>query len=197
MDDTKYVIGIDEAGRGPLAGPLAIGFVAVPSNLLENLPKIKDSKKLSYEKREKFFNSLKNRNFHPKIFFQTAFVTEKTIDNIGLTQATRRAIGRGLKRFNINKNDMSILLDGALFAPKTYTRQETIIRGDENVPIIAMASIVAKVRRDRKMIRYAKRYPEYSFEEHKGYGTEKHRRAIKKHGICDIHRRSFLSRILS
>lgn len=199
----RYVIGVDEAGRGPLAGPVAVGVVAVPEgfDVLKEFPGVKDSKKLSEKKREKFFKMLEKRAEQGKVRFTVEFENAEVIDEEGIAMAVRRALWRGVNKLSDEcgsqtskcawKSDFHILLDGALRAPAEYS-QETIINGDEIIPIISLASIVAKVTRDRLMIKLAKKYPEYSFEKHKGYGTALHYEMLKKYGLCDIHRRSFI-----
>ena len=198
----KITIGIDEAGRGPLAGPITVAAIAskyqVSSIKYQVFFKnIKDSKKLTSSKREEWFKKL---IANPRILIAHSSVSHKIIDKIGITKAVSRAVKNCLRILNtkylILNTRCKILLDGSLYAPSAYKDQQTIIKGDEKVPIIAAASIIAKVTRDRKMIRLARRYPRYSFEIHKGYGTRLHQEAIEKHGICDIHRRSFCAKFL-
>lgn len=185
-----YIVGIDEAGRGPLAGPVTLAYVACPARIFRrNFKGIKDSKKLTLRKREEWFWHLKN---HPQLLFGAASVGPTTIDRRGISRAIKIAIRRCLKKLNyqLPTANYKLLLDGSLFAPPEYP-QKTIIKGDEKIPIIAAASIIAKVTRDRKMIRLAKKFPKYGFHIHKGYGTKTHMKLIKKHGLSDLHRRSF------
>ena len=178
----KYIIGIDEAGRGPIAGPVAIGAVAARANfkLLKN---IKDSKKLSAKKREIWRKIIKD-NFE----YHCVFISHKVIDRIGISKAVRLGVKKVLKKID-GKIDL-ILLDGALKAPQRY-KQKTIIKGDEKIPLIAAASIIAKTARDKKMLVFHKKFPQYCFDRHKGYATKLHYKKLKKHGPCLIHRRSF------
>jgi ribonuclease HII len=180
----KYLIGIDEAGRGPLAGPVAVGAVATKIYNSKIFIGIKDSKKLSAIQREKWFKVIKT-NFE----YNCVLINHKIIDKIGINRAVALGIKKIIKKFD-KKIDL-VLLDGALHAPKNY-RQKTIIKGDEKIPIISAASIVAKVTRDRKMICYHKKFPQYCFDQHKGYGTKLHYKKLKKHGLCEIHRHSYL-----
>lgn len=181
-----YIVGIDEAGRGPLAGPITFGFVMCPKHLHSKIFKnIRDSKKLSPARREEWFNFLKT---HPKLAFGTASVGAKMIDQKGLSYANQLCIRRLTKKFGAIPS--LVLLDGGLKAPAEL-RQKTIIKGDEKIPVIAAASIIAKVTRDRKMIRLAKKFPEYGFEIHKGYGTKMHLARLAKHGPSAIHRKTF------
>lgn len=192
----SYIIGIDEVGRGPLAGPVTAAAVMAPAITNYQLPiserkllkGIKDSKKLSPVQREEWDKKIKTQN--AKIKIAVASVGALIIDRIGISRAARLAVGRCLQKLKIVASG-KILLDGSLYAPRTYTNQETIIKGDEKVPLIAAASIVAKVHRDKKMMRLHSKFPQYGFDIHKGYGTEFHRVAIRKRGLCPIHRRSF------
>lgn len=211
----KYIIGIDEVGRGPLAGPVTIGVVVCEENLYKrlrkdkNLPKAgKDSKKLSPELRQKYSRYLKtlstrwNLVQNGSLEYTTIYISNKVIDKIGISNAIKKAIERSFKNLNLEsylkiKNcKLKILLDGGLKAPKEFKRQKMIIKGDEKEKIIAWASILAKVSRDALMCRLAKKYPKYGFEIHKGYGTRKHLQAIKKYGMSPIHRKSFCKNYL-
>ena len=199
----RFMLGVDEAGRGPLAGPVSVGVVAVPEgfDVLKEFPGVRDSKKLSEKRREKIFQMLEARAKTGDIKYNVELESAEVIDEEGITVAVRRALWRGvnvlvdkyrsLTSVKLGKSDFHILLDGALKAPPEYS-QETIINGDELVPIISLASIAAKVTRDRLMLEMAKKYPEYGFEKHKGYGTAMHYEMLKKHGLCVIHRHSFI-----
>ena len=193
------IIGIDEAGRGPLAGPISVGAFAVKSkDTLKLFKGVKDSKQLSEKQREEWFATIKKHSNKREVCYAVSFSSAPIIDSKGLTKATRMAMGRSLKRLEKNgfaPIDSRVLLDGSLYAPLKYSNQKTIIDGDAKEPIIALASICAKVLRDRKMKRLAKKYPNYGFEIHKGYGTKAHYRAIRKYGISELHRRSFLKNL--
>lgn len=187
------MFGIDEAGRGPLAGPVAVGIVAVPEgfNVFAEFTGVADSKKLSEKKREKLFETLQVRVAQGDVRFMVEFETAETIDNEGITVAVRRALSRGVNALAPDAALVKIQLDGALRAPPEYA-QETIINGDELIPLISLASIAAKVSRDRLMTKLAEEYPQYGFEKHKGYGTAVHYEMLEKYGLCTIHRRSFI-----
>ncbi|MDE2173248.1 MAG: ribonuclease HII [Patescibacteria group bacterium] len=189
----RVMLGVDEAGRGPLAGPVAVGLVAVPEgyDVAKEFPGVADSKKLSPMKREKIFTLLEMRAARGDIRFLVEFEDAETIDKEGIAAALRRAVARGARSLAPNAALARMLLDGALRAPTDYV-QQTIIGGDANIPLISLASIAAKVTRDRLMTELSVPYPEYGFERHKGYGTEAHYEALRKHGPCTIHRRSFL-----
>jgi len=194
----KYIVGVDEVGRGPLAGPVAIGAVLfeagkVPKDFLL----AKDSKQLSEQNRELWFRKIMKAKRAGVLDFCTAFVGAEKVDTLGITNALSLAIQRALARLEINPANTLILLDGSLRAPDHFLFQQTIIGGDRKEPIISLASIGAKVLRDKKMCRLAKIYPQFGFEQHKGYGTSFHIETIKKIGLCDIHRRSFVSGLIS
>ncbi len=188
---SKWVVGIDEAGRGPLAGPVAVAAVAATASVKRKTQNVKfrDSKKLSFKKREEIFKLVASSQ---KLVAVCSLVGEKIIDQHGIVYAVRLGIKRSLQKLNINPKMCNILLDGSLKAPPEYKNQKTVIRGDETVPIIALASIVAKVKRDRRMIRISKKYPQYNFHVHKGYGTRAHYRALRINGPSEIHRLTFL-----
>jgi|SRR3989344_45226 len=180
----KVVIGIDEAGRGPLAGPMVIAAVAGIAT--RELHGIRDSKKLTRLAREHWYRILKQR-----AICQYVSVSASKIDRDGISRSAREAIATLLKKFPVSP-DM-VLLDGSIFAPPEY-RQKTIIKGDEKIPLISAASVIAKVTRDRHMQRLHAKYPQYNFAQHKGYGTKAHFASIKKHGLSAIHRKTFCTR---
>jgi ribonuclease HII len=187
------MLGVDEAGRGPFAGPVSVGVVAVPEgfDVAKEFVGVADSKKLSEKKREKIFEMLVARVALGDARFTVEFESAKVIDEDGIAVAVRRALWRGVNKLAPDSALVHVKLDGALKAPPEYS-QETIINGDELIPLISLASIAAKVTRDRLMIKLAKEYPEYQFEKHKGYGTVLHYEMLKKYGLCDIHRHSFI-----
>ncbi|QQG42280.1 MAG: ribonuclease HII [Candidatus Giovannonibacteria bacterium] len=191
----KYIIGVDEVGRGPLAGPLTVAAILKWGRI--NFRGIKDSKKLSAKQREKWLFKIKNQKLKTESFeIAVASVGAQIIDKIGITAAARVAVGRSLRKFKIKNSNFKILLDGSLYAPRTYLNQETIIRGDEKIPLIAAASIIAKTHRDKKMTKLHEQFPQYRFDLHKGYGTKLHRSLVKKHGLSDIHRRTFCTKFI-
>lgn len=201
----KWIIGIDEVGRGPLAGPITVAAVAVMVNSKsqnQNLDGIRDSKKLSPKQRERW-NTVIRQNFP----FAIASVSHSIIDKKGIRHSCSTAITEVLKKFFLKNplihnlpagrqgSKFIILLDGGLCAPSKYKNQQTITKGDEKVLIIAAASIVAKVHRDRYMVRLHKKYPQYGFDKHKGYGTALHREAIQIYGLSECHRASFCKKL--
>ena len=190
----KYVVGIDEVGRGPVAGPVSVGaFRIQPVQLKLNIKKLKlrDSKKLSKTHREEWFKIIKKWKQEGRCDFAVVSVSAKEIDRIGISQAIRKCVSKCLYKLSANNYDL-VLLDGSLKAPIEFRNQKTIIKGDEKEPVISLASIVAKVTRDRYMRNQAKKYPAYGFENHVGYGTRKHYEAIKKKGLTPLHRRTYL-----
>ncbi len=216
--NVRYIIGIDEAGRGPLAGPVSVGvcIIAKPvyKKILKRFNQAKDSKQLSPKQREEIFQEmvLYQKSFPNNFGFEVGFSSAQIIDQKGIVfainSAMKKALQKALQKIKKNQQKSSnqknfsnqillpehceILLDGSLHAPKEYIHQKTIIKGDQKEKIISLASIAAKVLRDKKMKEYAKKFPQYLFEIHKGYGTAKHYEAIKKQGLSDIHRKSFL-----
>lgn len=193
----SYLIGIDEVGRGPLAGPVILCAVLIPLKKSEKILKhlvslgVRDSKKLTEEKREYLFKEISILKNKGEIFVKTSSVSAKKIDEEGIGKSIKRSIKNILNRFSKKPHKCLVKLDGSLKAPEEYKYQETIIKGDDKEVIIAAASVMAKVTRDRKMKGYHKKFPEYDFHIHKGYGTLGHRNKIKKHGLSVLHRRSF------
>ncbi len=194
-----FLIGIDEVGRGPLAGPLCVGAFLVEQKKLpavhHALHGIRDSKQLSEDERKRWLSKILVLEQGGACRFSTTFIRSGIIDREGMAEALHRAVARVLHKLSVSPERCFVFLDGTLRAPAIFQLQESIIDGDENEPLIATASIIAKVRRDRHMVTLSKRFPEYGFEEHKGYGTRKHYEAIKKYGVCSIHRRSFLKNL--
>jgi ribonuclease HII len=193
-----HIVGIDEAGRGSLAGPVCVGVVAVPVEKEQAVRTMfrrlqgRDSKRWSEPKREKWFEKIRDTKCRNMILYGSALVGPRAVDEDGIVPSITVALGRALRKIGLDPKTCDVRLDGGLFAPRTYPNQQTIVKGDEKDIIIGMASIVAKVTRDRKMRRLALKYPMYSFDIHKGYGTEKHYLAIGKNGLCPEHRRTFL-----
>ena len=194
----KFVVGIDEVGRGPLAGPVTVCAVACEEGIYKKLkhsrglpPVGKDSKKLKREDREKYDKILRELSLDGKINFKIVHISNKIIDARGISFAIRQALFKSLSDLKINPNSSKVLLDGGLKAPLEFKSQKTIIKGDEKERIISWASILAKVSRDSLMQKAGIKFPEYGFELHKGYGTLKHRESIKKHGISSFHRITF------
>ena len=195
----KWIIGIDEAGRGPLAGPVSVGVFAIQKDQktkLKVLKKSKDSKVLSHMQREEVFREIENEKKAGKCLYEVVLTSSLYIDAYGIVPAIKSAMKKALKKLNLNPKDCEVLLDGSLKAPEEYINQKTIIKGDAKIPVISAASICAKVLRDRYMVKISKKYTQYDFHIHKGYGTAKHIISIKSFGLTDIHRRSFLKNLL-
>lgn len=200
MATKMFTVGIDEVGRGALAGPVTVAAVVMPRKLqIANcrLPKLRDSKKLSPKQREAWFEYFKN---HPQINYAVARVYPRAIEKMNISAAANlaalRAYSRLSARYPLLSTRPHIYLDGGLFLGSKGAQPanaKTIIKGDEKFAVVAAASIVAKVTRDRAMVHLARRHPQYGFEVHKGYGTKKHMAAIKKHGPSNEHRLTFLS----
>lgn len=184
----KVVCGIDEAGRGPLAGPVYAAAVILKKG--QTIEGVNDSKKLSEKKREALYNKI----IDECLAYAIGVADEKEIDEINILQATFLAMKRAVDGLSI-KPDCA-LVDGNQIPPLDCS-VSTIIKGDSKSESIAAASILAKVARDRYMLEMAQKYPQYCFEKHKGYGTKLHYEMIEKYGICDIHRKSFLKKVLN
>lgn len=205
----RYLIGVDEVGRGPLAGPVTVGVVClrrpagIPSTIARQTAlralvphRIGDSKQLTPNERETCFRwFIKARSaLVGTLWYTTVSVSNTVIDERGITLAIHRAIAQALRRASagLDPTKTLVLLDGGIRAPRRYPHQETIIHGDASEPLIGLASIVAKVTRDRAMVRWAKKFPGYGFDRHKGYGTRTHYQALQTLGPSPLHRRSFL-----
>ena len=193
----KYLIGIDEAGRGPLAGPVAVGAVSVAPDFDWTLVAgAKDSKQMTPKSRDILYSNLVLLRENGKLDFAVAFSSSSMIDTYGIVPAIKSALARALTKIQeATPLECEVRLDGGLRAPPEFQNQRTIIRGDQSEPIISLASIAAKVERDRLMMRLAIKYPVYAFEMHKGYGTLAHCTAIREHGLSAIHRRTFCKRL--
>lgn len=183
----KTVCGVDEAGRGPLAGPVYAAAVILPVGL--EIAGLNDSKKLTEKKREELFDIITKE----AVCYSVGIADEKEIDEINILNATFLAMKRAINGLEIRPN--YAIIDGNR-APHSDIPEETVVKGDGKVMSVAAASIIAKVSRDRFMQKIAQEYPEYQFEKHKGYGTRLHYEMIEKYGVAPIHRRSFLKKIL-
>ncbi len=192
-----FLIGIDEAGRGPIAGPVAVAACLIKEpqhRVLRFFPDnvVRDSKKLTPKARERIFEQMRTERLLGRIDFAVSFAGAALIDRKGISFAVRQALRRSLRFLHVEAARCRVLLDGGLKAPEDFIFQRTIIRGDETEAVIALASVAAKVSRDRRMRRLAKKYPGYCFETHKGYGTNIHYRTLQTYGLSPVHRRSFL-----
>lgn len=196
----QWLIGIDEAGRGALAGPVCVGAVLYPSDFnwkdafslitKRGEPKLRDSKKLSAQQRGILFEYIVS---HARLRHAGALVSAESIDTIGIVNATHEAAAIAISQLGAEPEKTQVLLDAGLRVPQKWS-QEAFVRGDENIPAISFASIVAKVTRDRHMEELALSHAPYGFEGHKGYGTLAHMQAIRKYGMLPlVHRKSFLT----
>jgi len=183
----KIIAGIDEAGRGPLAGPVVCACAVMPmDNIIEG---INDSKKVSPKKREELYEKI----IETAISYSIVEVDEKTIDEINILQATKLGMKKALESLKVKPE--VVLIDAVKI--DTDLPQENIIKGDALSYNIAVASILAKVHRDRLMVKLDEKYPQYGFAKHKGYGTKLHIEALKKYGKCEIHRDSFIKNFIN
>lgn len=223
----NWLVGIDEAGRGPLAGPVSVGLVLVPNDFNWNLiPGVGDSKQLSEKKREEIFERAKVLQKEGKLQYIVEMVAANKIDSDGISICIKKAIATGLTKLTsrrsrlllqnklVNKHAgqnksrrqdlpldpvyVMVKLDGSLKAPVEFVHQETIIKGDSKEKVIGLASIMAKVTRDRYMEKVSKdaRFVAYDFARHKGYGTKAHREAIAQNGLSTLHRATYCRNIV-
>jgi ribonuclease HII len=213
----KWLIGIDEVGRGPVAGPVAVCAAIIPfddmresSNKIKDyfniektgkkLPQLRDSKKLTEKGREVWYEELIKKE-SSNIEFELNYCSAQEIDKHGIAVCIKSLVNKNLhklkEKIKFNSEEVLVLLDGGLKAPEEYINQETIIKGDDKEPIISAASIYAKVSRDRMMKKLSVKFPLYSLEKHKGYGTKLHIDLIIENGPCELHRLTFLRSVLN
>ena len=194
------MVGIDEVGRGSLAGPVTVAAVAIPEKLnltRSDLVRLRDSKKLSPKQREQWFQYIRSHN---RIFYALASVSSAGVDKLNVSQAANLAASRAFFKLmtsqvvHLKKKRLKIFLDAGLSLPADIPSR-TFIKGDERFNCVKLASIIAKVSRDRLMAgKFHKKFPQYGFVHHKGYGTKEHFLAIKKHGSSPIHRLTFIKK---
>lgn len=186
-ENCRYICGIDEVGRGPLAGPVVAAAVVLPKDM--DIYYLNDSKQLSEKKREQLYEEIMEK----AVAVGIGFADEKCIDEINILQADYVAMRLALSKLPVTPD---VLLNDAVIIPEVDILQEKIIKGDTKSVSIAAASIVAKVTRDRFMVEMEKKYPGYGFASNKGYGSSAHIEALKKLGPCEIHRRSFIGNFI-
>ena len=186
-DACAYICGIDEAGRGPLAGPVVAAAAVLPKDC--QIFYLNDSKKLSEKKRDLLFDEIKEK----AVAYGIGIVSPQVIDEINILQATYEAMRQAISQLNVIPE---ILLNDAVTIPGVDIMQVPIVKGDAKSVSIAAASILAKVTRDRMMMEYDQIYPEYGFAKHKGYGSKQHTDAIHEYGPCPIHRRTFIHKFI-
>jgi ribonuclease HII len=179
----RHIAGVDEAGRGPLAGPVVAAAVIIPEEV--TIDGIDDSKKLSAARREKLYDRIS----HDALTIGISVISHTIIDEVNILQATLRAMAEAVSK--LSPAAQHVLVDGTHYQKGSLLPYTTIIDGDAKCFSIAAASIIAKVTRDKLMIQFDQQYPQYGFAKHKGYGTNDHLMAIRKYGPCELHRRSF------
>ena len=185
--DCEYIAGIDEVGRGPLAGPVVTACVIMPKDV--RIPYVNDSKKVTEKRREELYDIIKEK----ALAIGIGISSEKRIDEINILQATYEAMREAINNLEIKPD---ILLNDAVNIPGVDIKQVPIIKGDAKSFTIACASIIAKVTRDRMMVELDKKYPNYGFAKNKGYGTKQHTDALREFGPCEIHRRTFIGNFI-
>lgn len=186
----NFIAGIDEAGRGPLAGPVCVACVVMPLGEEDIIEGVNDSKKLSEKKREELFEKIKEK----ALSYSIEFVDEKTIDKINILQATKLGMKKAVEHISV---PIDLLLVDAVTGLDVDCKCLSIVHGDAKSYSIAAASILAKVSRDRLMEKYDEFYPEYHFAKHKGYGTKEHIALLKEFGPSDMHRKTFIRHFVS
>ena len=187
-ENFKYICGIDEAGRGPLAGPVVVASVIMPRNSM--IEGVNDSKKVSEKKREKLYDLILDE----AISYGIGIIDQNEIDEINILNATKKGLTKSINELKV-KPDL-ILVDALTHIDTNGIPYESIIKGDAKSYSIAAASIIAKVTRDRIMREWDKIYPQYGFGKHKGYGTSAHISSIKEYGLCPLHRKSFTTHFI-
>lgn len=184
----KYICGVDEAGRGPLAGPVCAAAVILPEDC--EIEGLNDSKKISEKKRELLYDII----IEKAVAYSIAYGTLEEIEQYNILEATYLAMNRAIDGLSV-ETDFA-LIDGNRVPKNITVPCETVIKGDSKSYSIAAASILAKVTRDRLLLEYDEKFPQYGFASHKGYGTKAHYEAIAQHGVCEVHRLSFLKNVL-
>lgn len=184
----ELIGGIDEAGRGPLAGPVVVACAVMPKNSM--IEGVNDSKKISEKKRERLYEEI----IENAISYEVGIIDQNTIDNINILNATKLGLTTAVKGLNVKPE--IIFVDALTNIDTCGIPYQSIVKGDAKCYSIACASIIAKVTRDRIMREWDKIFPQYGFEKHKGYGTAAHMQAIKEYGLCPLHRHSFVKNIL-
>lgn len=199
---SDFIVGIDEVGRGPVAGPVSTCTVwykkSDEKRIKEIFPGMNDSKKVHVNKRRLFAKLAQDAQDEGLIHYTIQYATAEEIDTDGIMPCLLACIERSMlmaKKSGVMPED-KVYLDGSLKAPRTYYKQKTVIGGDGKIFAISLASVIAKVARDEIMEEYGMQYPEYGFEQHKGYGTKEHIKRIKEHGLSPLHRRSFLKKYI-
>lgn len=201
----KNVIGIDEVGRGPLAGPVTVCAVYLADEILSKKKIlggiIRDSKMIKKDNRIKIFETIrKNSKLNNDLVYAVSSRSAKHIDKNGINSSIKACMYsclKSLKKKGVNVNSVNIKLDGGLYLDKSFKKQKTYVKGDENHASIAISSIIAKVYRDKFMERVSKNHPEYFWDKNSGYGTREHLKFIKENGINEYHRKSYLKSVLA
>ncbi len=188
----KFIAGVDEVGRGPLAGSVMAAAVVFPATMFEiecpELKGINDSKKMTLKKREEIYETLTTNE---NVKWALGSASEKVIDDVGIYKATQLAMLWAIEKLSVEPD--FVIIDGREFRNELFNKYKKafVIRADEKIISCSAASVIAKVTRDKEMQKMHEKYPEYGFDQHKGYGTKLHMEMIKRHGPCPIHRRSF------
>lgn len=197
--DFHYFIGVDEVGRGPVAGPVYVCGLYISTDNLEKIIDFKlplrDSKKLTEKMRNVWFLRIEEFAKNGSLRFVVSKASATQIDKKGISSCVKACVKNCVFKIGAEKQNTKVMLDGGLSVGEGFY-EESFVKGDENIPVISLASIVAKVLRDREMSEFSEKYKEYGFQKNKGYGTKAHMDAIQKYGITEIHRKTFLKKFL-
>ena len=197
----KWIVGVDEVGRGPIAGPVSVCVCAISKEWYKKKSAswlsagLTDSKKMTAKNREVWYEKARTLQKEGHIRLVVISKNARVIDTKGIQYAIRACIAEGFEKLALDPKEVTIFLDGGLRAPENYKNQTTIIKGDLKEKSISLASVIAKVSRDAYMVKMTQKYPDYGFEKHKGYGTKEHYTAIAKKGIISLHRKLYLTKI--
>lgn len=197
--DFHYFIGVDEVGRGPVAGPVYVCGLYISTDNLEKIIDFKlplrDSKKLTEKMRNAWFSRINEFAQNGLLKYVVSKSSASEIDQKGVAVCIKACVKNSVFKISAEKQNTKVMLDGGLSVGEGFY-EESFVKGDENIPVISLASIVAKVLRDREMSELSEKYKEYGFQKNKGYGTKAHMDAIQKYGITEIHRKTFLKKFL-
>lgn len=198
---SKWIVGVDEVGRGPVAGPVSVCVCAISVDCYKKMSTswrrqgLTDSKRMTPKQRELWYEKAKILQKEGVVRYEVVSRSAGTIDKKGIQVAIRECIAEGFEKLALDPKEIVVYLDGGLRAPEMYKNQTTIIKGDLTERSISLASVIAKVSRDAYMAKMAKKYPGYGFENHKGYGTKAHYKAILKQGTTKLHRKLYLTKM--
>jgi ribonuclease HII len=197
----QTLVGVDEVGRGPVAGPVYVCALSVKKKDIQHVidegpSPLRDSKKLNSQKRKAWFLYLQELRKQKVVSWSVLSLSAADVDEYGIAVCIKRLVDKSVERLKVERSNTHVYLDGGLELHDTSIKSTAVIKGDEEIPVIALASIVAKVLRDVEMVKHAVEYPQYGLDANKGYGTKDHMKAIKRLGLTNLHRKTFLRKYL-